>query len=229
MNRSTPGLPVHHQLLEFTQIHVHQVGDAIQPSHPLSSPSLPVPNPSQHQGLFQWVSSSHEVAKVLEFQLLASVFPMNTQDWSPLGLGLDFFYFVSGTKNKKSPNLLMGTAEQFSISKSPVLAPIHFSRCLGKDQHRRFKWKACLQKASRSAACPWGSVSSGVQRSRWVSQFPDTVLLSLTHAEEAALRGGVDIQQQSSHYIMSVCWRCIMKSELILNIAKTTALQRALQ
>ena len=69
MNCSTPGLPVHHQLPEFTQTHVHQVGDAIQPSHPLSSPSPPAPNPSQHQGLFQWVNSSHEVAKVLEFQL----------------------------------------------------------------------------------------------------------------------------------------------------------------
>ena len=69
MNRSTPGLPVHHQLLEFTQTHVHQVSDAIQPSHPLSFPSPPAPNPSQHQSLFQWVNSSHEVAKVLEFQL----------------------------------------------------------------------------------------------------------------------------------------------------------------
>ena len=58
MNRSTPGLPVHHQLPEFTQTHVHQVGDAIQPSHPLSSPSPPALNLSQHQGLFQWVSSS---------------------------------------------------------------------------------------------------------------------------------------------------------------------------
>ena len=68
MNHSTPGLPVHHQILEFTQIHVHRVSDAIQPSHPLS-PSPPAPNPSQHQSLFQWVNSSHEVAKVLEFQL----------------------------------------------------------------------------------------------------------------------------------------------------------------
>ena len=66
---STPGLPVHHQLLEFTQTHVLWVGDTIQPSHPLSSPSPPAPNPSQHQSLFQWVNSSHEVAKVLEFQL----------------------------------------------------------------------------------------------------------------------------------------------------------------
>ena len=63
MNRSTPGLPVHHQLPEFTQSHVHPVGDAIQPSHPLSSPSPSAPNPSQHQSLFQWVSSSRQVAK----------------------------------------------------------------------------------------------------------------------------------------------------------------------
>ena len=69
MNHRMPGLPVHHQLLEFTQTHVHRVSDAIQPSHPLSSPSLPAPNPSQYQSLFQWVNSSHEVAKVLEFQL----------------------------------------------------------------------------------------------------------------------------------------------------------------
>ena len=69
MNHSTPGLPVHHQLPEFTQTQVHQVTDAIQPSHPLLSPSPPAPNPSQHQSLFQWVNSSHEVAKVLEFQL----------------------------------------------------------------------------------------------------------------------------------------------------------------
>jgi len=69
MNRSMPGLPVHHQLPKFTQTHVHRVSDAIQPSHPLSSPSPPVPNPSRHQSLFPWVNSSHEVAKVLEFQL----------------------------------------------------------------------------------------------------------------------------------------------------------------
>ena len=69
MNHSTPGLPVHHQLPEFTQIHVHRVSDAIQSSHPLLSPSPPAPNPSQHQSLFQWVNSSSEVAKVLELQL----------------------------------------------------------------------------------------------------------------------------------------------------------------
>ena len=75
VNHSTPGLPVHHQLPEFTQ--THRVSDAIQPSHPLSSPSSPAPNPSQHQSLFQWVNSSHEVAKVLEFQLQHHSFQRN--------------------------------------------------------------------------------------------------------------------------------------------------------
>ena len=69
MNCSKPGLPVHHKLPEFTQTHVHRVSDAIQPSYPLSSPSPPALNPSQHQSLFQWVNSSREVARVLEFQL----------------------------------------------------------------------------------------------------------------------------------------------------------------
>ena len=69
MDCSTPGLPVHHQLLEFTQTHVHWVGDAIQPSHPLLSPSPPAFNLSQQKGIFQGVSSLHQVAKVLEFQL----------------------------------------------------------------------------------------------------------------------------------------------------------------
>ena len=69
MNHSMPDLPVHHQLLEFTQTHVHRVSDAIQPSHPLLSPSPPAPNSAQHQSLVQWVNSLHEVAKVLEFQL----------------------------------------------------------------------------------------------------------------------------------------------------------------
>ena len=77
MNRSMPGLPVHHQLPEITQIHVHRVSDTIQPSHPLSSPSPPAHNPSQHQSLFQWVNSSHQVAKVLEFQLYHHSFQRN--------------------------------------------------------------------------------------------------------------------------------------------------------
>ena len=78
MNLSTPGLLVHHQLPEPTQTRFHRVSDAIQPSHPLSCPSPPAPNPSQHKVLFQWVNSSHEVAKVLEFQLQHQSF-----QWTP--------------------------------------------------------------------------------------------------------------------------------------------------
>ena len=75
MNCSMPGLPVHHQLPEFTQTYVHRVSDAIQPSHPLSSPSPPAPSPSQRQGLFQWVSSSHEVENYWSFSF--SISPSN--------------------------------------------------------------------------------------------------------------------------------------------------------
>ena len=69
MDRSKPGLPVHHQQPEFTQTHAHWVSDAIQPYHPLSFPSPPIFNLSHHQGVFKWVSSSYQVAKVLKFQL----------------------------------------------------------------------------------------------------------------------------------------------------------------
>ena len=74
MNRSTPGLPIHHQLPEFTQTHVHCVGEAIQSSHSLLSPSPPAFSLSQHQGLFQWACSSHQVAKVLEIQIQHQTF-----------------------------------------------------------------------------------------------------------------------------------------------------------
>ena len=70
MNCSTPGLPVHQQLPEFTQTHLHRVSDAIQPSHPLSSPSPPAPNPSQHQGLFQWITADHDCSHEIKRHLL---------------------------------------------------------------------------------------------------------------------------------------------------------------
>ena len=121
MNRSTPGLPVHHQLLEFTQTHIHRVSDAIQPTHPLSSPSPPAPNPSQHQSfpmsqLFAWGGQSAGVSA------LASFLPKNTQGWSPLeqtGCSLELFYvkWVSQYKNilrvYAIPNL---SAEQSGLS-----------------------------------------------------------------------------------------------------------------
>ena len=107
MNCSTPGLPVHHQLPEFTQTHAHWVGDAIQPSHPLSSPPSPAPNPSQHQGLFQWVKSSNQVARVLEFQLQHQSFqwtprtylPQDGWVWSPC-IPRDSWVFSNTTVQK---------------------------------------------------------------------------------------------------------------------------------
>ena len=85
MNHSTPGLSVHHQFPESTQTHVYWVSDSIQPSHPLSSPSPPALNLSQHQGLFQWVSSFVSGGQSIRVSASTSVLPMNTQDWSPLG------------------------------------------------------------------------------------------------------------------------------------------------
>ena len=96
MNRSTPGLPVHHQLPEFTQTHVHQVSDATQPSHPLSSPSPPAFNHSQNQGLSQKVSSLYQVAKVSALQLQHQY----SNEYSGLiSLSIDWFDFhaVQGT------------------------------------------------------------------------------------------------------------------------------------
>ena len=83
MDCSTPSFPVHHQLPKFTQTHVHRVSDAIQPSHPLSSPSPLAPHPSQHQSLFQWVNSSFAWdGQSTGVSALASLLPKNTQDWS---------------------------------------------------------------------------------------------------------------------------------------------------
>ena len=85
MDCSTPGLPVHHQLLEFSQTHAHWVSDAIQPSHSLSSPSPSAFNLPQHQCFFQWASSLHQVAIILGVSTSASVLPMNMEGWFPLG------------------------------------------------------------------------------------------------------------------------------------------------
>ena len=126
MNCSTPGLPVRHQLLEFTQIHVQWVGDAIQPSHPLLSPSPPAPNPLKHQCLFQWVNSLHEVAKVLEFQLQASVLPVNTQDWSPLGwIGWISLQYKGTLKSSPTPQFKSINSLALSFLHSLTLTSIH--------------------------------------------------------------------------------------------------------
>ena len=129
MNCSTPGLPVHHQLPKFTQTHVHRVGDAIQPSNPLSFPSPPAPNPSQHQGFFQWVSSLHQVAKVLEFQLHNQSF-----QWI---FRTDFFYdWLVGSpcsprdsqESSPTPQFRSINSSVLSFLHSPTLTSIHYHR-----------------------------------------------------------------------------------------------------
>ena len=126
MNRSTPGLPVHHQLPEFTQTHVHRVGYVGWPSHSLSSPSPPAPNPSQHQGVFQWVNSSYEVAKVLEFQLLHQSF-----QWTPrtdlLYNGLFGLPCSPRDSQESSPTPQFKSINSLALSflHSPTLTSIH--------------------------------------------------------------------------------------------------------
>ena len=124
---STPGFPVHHQLPELAQTHTHWVSDAIQPSHP-SSPSPPAFNLSQHQGLFQWVSSSHQVAQVLEFQLQHQSF-----QWV---FRTDFFYSwwfgllaVQGTLK----NLLQHQSSKASILQSSLWSNSHIHTWLWKN------------------------------------------------------------------------------------------------
>ena len=97
MDCSTPGFPVHHQLLELIQTYVSQVSDAIQPTHPLSSPSPYTFNLSQHQGLFKWVSSLHQVAKVLEFQLQHQSFR-----WTLTSFRIDWLDFLAVQGTLKS-------------------------------------------------------------------------------------------------------------------------------
>ena len=124
-NHSTPGLPVHHQLPEFIQTHVHRVGDAIQPSNALLSPSPPVPNPSQHQSfpmsqLFPWGGQSTGVSA------LASFLPKNTQDWSPL----EWTGWIS-LQSKGHARVFSNTTVQkhqffgFRFLYSPTLTSIH--------------------------------------------------------------------------------------------------------
>ena len=126
MNHSMPGLPVYHQLPEFTQTHVHRVGDAIQPSHPLSSPSPPALNPSQHQSLFQWVTSSREVAKVLEFQLYHHSFQRNPRaDLLQNGLVGSPCSPRDSQKSSPTPQFKSLHSSALSLLHSPTLTSVH--------------------------------------------------------------------------------------------------------
>ena len=129
MDCNTPCFPVYHKLPEFTQTHVHWIGDAIQPSHPLLPPSPPAFNLSQHQGLFKWVSSSHQVAKVLEFQLWHQSF-----QWNPglISFRMDWLDLlaVQGTLKESSPTPQFKSINSSALSflHSPTLTSIHDHR-----------------------------------------------------------------------------------------------------
>ena len=119
---SSPGFPVHHQLLEPTQSHVYCVGDAIQPSHPLSFPSPTVFHTSQHQGLFAWVGLLHKVAKVLEFQLQHQFFQWIIQDWFSLGWT---GWILNSQESSPTPQLKSINSSTLSFLYSPTLTSIH--------------------------------------------------------------------------------------------------------
>ena len=126
MNHRPPGLPVHHQFPTFTQTHVHWVSDAIQPSHPLLSPSTPAHNPSQHQGLFQWVSSSYQMAEVLSFSFNISP---SSEHPGLISFRIDWFDLLAVQGALKS--LLQHHSSKASILwhsaffYSPILTSIH--------------------------------------------------------------------------------------------------------
>ena len=129
MNRSTPGLPVHHKLPEFTQTHVHRVSDAIQPSHPLLSPSPPAPNPSQHQSPFQCVSSSHEVARVPEFQPQHHSLQRNPRaDLLLNGLAGSPCSPRDSQESSPTPQFKSINSSALSLLHSPTLTSIHDHR-----------------------------------------------------------------------------------------------------
>ena len=126
MNRSTPGLPVHHQLPESTQTHVHQVGDAIQPSQITLSPSPPALNLSQHQGLFKWVSSLHQVAKVFQFQLQHQSFQWTLRtDLLQNGLVGSPCSPRDSQESSPTPQFKSINSSALSFLHSPTLASIH--------------------------------------------------------------------------------------------------------
>ena len=125
MNCSTPSLPVHHQLREFTQTRVHRVSDAIQPSHPLSSPSLPATDPSQHQRLFQWVNSASG-GQSIGVSASASFLPKNTQDWSPLEqAGWISLCPRDSQESSPTPQFKSSNSSALSLLHSPTLTSIH--------------------------------------------------------------------------------------------------------
>ena len=134
MNCSMPDFTVHHQLPKFAQTHVHRVGNAIQPSHPLLSSSPHALNLSQHQGLFQWVSSSHQVAKILEFQhqsfqwIIRVCFPLGlTGLFSLLSKGLSRdFQFMEKINSGLKALIAKGDRVRFTVSNNMRCKSLNF-------------------------------------------------------------------------------------------------------
>ena len=156
---SMPGLPVHHQLPEFTQTHVHWVGDAIQPSHPLSSPS-PAFNLSQHWGLFKWVSSLHQVVKILGVSASTSALPMNIQDWFPLGWTGWICLQFKGLSRVFS-NIIVQKQQFYHSSKAAILRSSAFF--IGEGNGNPLQY-SCLESPVDGGA--WWAAIYGVTQSR---------------------------------------------------------------
>ena len=125
MDCSTPGFPVYHQLLELAQTHVHWVGDVIQPSHPLLSPSLSAFSLSQHQCLLQWVSSSHQVAKVLEFQIQHQSFQWTLRTSGLISYSMDWWDLLAVQGTLK--NLLQCHSSKASILQCSAFFTVQLS------------------------------------------------------------------------------------------------------
>ena len=142
MNCHTPDLHIHHHLPEFTQTHVHRVSDAIQPSHPLSSPSTPAPKPSQHQSIFQWVNSSHDVAKVLDFSF--SII-LSKEHPRLISLRMDWFDLFAGQGTLKS--LLQNHTSKASILWCSAFFTVQISHpCMTTGKTIAFtRWTFCRQ------------------------------------------------------------------------------------
>ena len=138
MDCRMPGFPVHHQLPELAQTRVHWVGDAIQPSHPLLFPSPPAFNLSQHQGLFQWVSSLHQVAKVLKIQKKQKTFNLKKNTWDSLECHPDYLY----------PRIVVSLCFYLGVLKLWLEIPTSRSSCFGESnpelQCHSCKAKDCI-------------------------------------------------------------------------------------
>jgi len=158
MNHSTPGLLVHHQLLEPTQTHVQQIDDAIQPSHPLWSPSPPSLNPSQHQGLFKWVRSSHQVAKVLEFQLQHQ---SSNEHPGLISFRMDWLDLLAVQGTLKS--LLQHHSSKASILRHSVFFTVQLSHPYMTTKITSPKWAMAPHSSTLAWKIPWMEEPGGLQ------------------------------------------------------------------